>query len=65
LKLNFEKAFDRIEHEVINKVMEHKGFPEKWITWIKGILSSGASLLLNRVSRKVFHCKRGVRQGDP
>jgi retron-type reverse transcriptase len=29
LELDFEKAFDKIEHEVIMKVMEFKGFLEK------------------------------------
>jgi hypothetical protein len=29
-------------------------------------MGSGTSaILLNRVSGKVFHCRRGVRQGDP
>jgi hypothetical protein len=43
--------------------MRHKGFPDKWI---KGILTSGTSLiLLNGTSGKVFHCRRGVRQGEP
>jgi hypothetical protein len=64
--LDFEKAFTKVEHEVILKVLQHKGFPKKWIHWVKGILSSDtSSTLLNGVPEKVFHCRRGVRQGDP
>jgi hypothetical protein len=41
LKLDFEKAFDKIEHKVILQVMRQKRFPSKWIAWIQGILSTG------------------------
>jgi hypothetical protein len=52
LKLDFEKALA-------------KGFRDKWIEWMRLIFSSGTSaVLLNGVPGKVFHCRRGMRQGD-
>lgn len=66
LKLDFEKAFDTIEHNTIHHMLECFDFPERWLTWIRNILSSGSSaILLNSVPGKFFKCKRGVRQGDP
>jgi hypothetical protein len=42
------------------------GFDRVWIKWIKCLLDSGhSSILLNGVPGSSFHCKRGVRQGDP
>jgi hypothetical protein len=66
LKLDFEKAFDTVEHSTILLMLQHLGFPDRWISWIHCILSSGSSaVLLNSAPGKFFKCKRDVRQGDP
>lgn len=66
LKLGFEKAIDKLEHNVIIDILRHKGFGPRWLMWIKMIMNSRtSSVLLNGVHAKLFHNKRQVRQGDP
>jgi hypothetical protein len=60
LKLDFEKAFDRIEHQAIMEVLHRKGVGPKWKQCMKMVMSSRTSSnLLNGVPGKVFHCRRG------
>jgi hypothetical protein len=66
LKLDFEKAFDKVEYSAILLMLKHLGFGDLWLKWISKILhSASTSVLLNGIPGKKILCKRGVRQGDP
>lgn len=41
LKLDFEKAFDKIEHDIILLIMRSMGFSSTWISLMRNIFSSG------------------------
>jgi hypothetical protein len=65
-KIDFEKAFDKVNHSFILAFLEAKGFGPVWCSWIRQILASAtSSVLLNGIPGSFFQCKRGVRQGDP
>lgn len=65
-KIDFEKSFDKVDHNAIFYMLKHLGFGDNWIRWIKMTLSTAtASVILNGVPGKTIICKRGVRQGDP
>jgi hypothetical protein len=66
LKLDFEKAYDKINWDFLFEMLEQKGFNETWCKWIKKVITSGTlSVQANGRMGRYFKSGKGVRQGDP
>ncbi|GJV65517.1 RNA-directed DNA polymerase, eukaryota, reverse transcriptase zinc-binding domain protein [Tanacetum coccineum] len=65
-KVDFEKAFDCVNWDILLDVMTQMNFGSKWCQWIRSCLSSASvSVLINGSPSKEFKMERGLRQGDP
>lgn len=66
LKLDFRKAFDSIEWQALDTILEAKNFAPRWRQWVQDILNpSQTAVLLNGTPGKWINCMKGLRQGDP
>ena len=65
-KVDFEKACDKINWEFFLEMLSMKGFPDKFIEWVRKIVSSGnIAVMVNGQIGQYFKTKKGLRQGDP
>jgi hypothetical protein len=66
LKLDFEKAYDKISWSFLFESMKQRGFCDTWCNWIQQVVCSGTlSVKINDTVGSYFKSKKGVRQGDP
>jgi hypothetical protein len=66
LKLDFEKAYDKVKWEFLFSGLKLRGFCQKWCDWVKQVVT-GATICV-KVNDKMgpyFTSHKGVRQGDP
>ncbi|KAK0598705.1 hypothetical protein LWI29_037213 [Acer saccharum] len=66
IKLDFEKAYNSVDHGFVDASLESMGFGLTWRRWIKDCISSPRmSVLVNGSSTSQFSVNKGLRQGDP
>ena len=66
LSLDFNKAFDRVEHNFMFAVLEKVGFGSRFISWLKLLYKNAKSRVkCNGLLTDAFVLERSVRQGCP
>jgi hypothetical protein len=66
LKLDYEKAFDKVDPEFLLDLLEKRGFGKLLINLIRSIILGGSiGVKLNNVIGNFFVTGKGLTQGDP
>ena len=66
LKLDFEKAYDRVNWEFLRQVLLGRGFSSVWVHHMMQLVSGGQTVIaVNGEVGNFFRNKRGLHQGDP
>ena len=66
MKLVMMKAYDRLEWDYLQAMMERLGFAQQWIKVVMSMIKSVSfSVLFNGGFMDDFRPSRGLRQGDP
>ena len=66
VSLDQEKAFDRVNHSFLFRLLEHLGFGPSFVKWVHTLYTSAnMRIILNGYLSGKIELERGVRQGDP
>ncbi|XP_043700381.1 uncharacterized protein LOC122651120 [Telopea speciosissima] len=66
VKLDMQKAYDRIEWAFLSRILQKMGLCGKWVQLISQCVSTVSySFLLNGVQKGSIQPSRGIRQGGP
>ena len=66
LKLDFKKAYDKVNWAFVPQTLRMKGFSPVWCKWIEEVVSQGSvGVKVNNEIGQNFQTRKGLRQGDP
>ena len=63
--VDFEKAFDSVEHAALWDVLEKQSVPAQYVDLIKSLYEGQTASVQAGVRSREFAIERGVKQGDP
>jgi len=65
-KVDFEKAYDSVDWNYLDEVMEKMSFSTLWRKWMREcVTTASAAVLVNGSPTEESSLTRGLRQGDP
>jgi hypothetical protein len=66
LKLDFEKAYNKVKWSFLQQALKMKGFSPEWRALINDFVSGGSvAIRVNDDTGRYFQTRKGLRQGDP
>jgi hypothetical protein len=66
LKLDFEKAYDKVKWSFLQQTLRMKGFSDEWRALINSFVTGGSvAIKVNDDIGTYFQSLEGLRQGDP
>jgi len=65
-KIDFEKAYDKVNWNFLQQTLRMKGFSPKWCNWVRIFTQGGnVNIKVNDQIGPYFQTKKGLSQGDP
>ncbi len=65
-KVDFEKAYDKVDWVFIYRMLKAKEFPDQWCDWVMKVIMGGkVAVQVNDQVGPYFKTHKGLRQGDP